>query len=222
MLGLRSARMQFRNGESSISVTLFPMVHVGEQTFYDETFREAFDHDVALIEGVKSPVVRHLTRSYRWTDFEKLGLVLQPKPPPEDEVRSRIVRADLDTDEFHHEWGKVPFRFRIIFYALSPMIGVYRRFFCSRESLARRMSLEDLPSADETLDWNPKFEPINHSILYARDQRLIDCLAAELNEGSEKRIAIVYGARHMRAVIRELSKRRYYSADASWHRIFSI
>lgn len=222
MLGLRSARAEFRHGSSLATVTLYPMVHIGDSTFYDESFREAFEHDVVLVEGIKSPVGRHLTRSYRWIDFKKLGLVLQPKKPQQSEIRGRIVKADLSTEEFHREWQKVPIGYRALFYLLSPLVGMQRRFFGSRESLAKNMSLDDLPSSDEILDWNPKFEPINHSLIRARDQRLIECLNMELDNDRNKRIAVIYGARHMRAVIRELTSRRFYCSDTRWRTIFSL
>jgi hypothetical protein len=199
------------------------MVHVGDERFYKETYDEAFSHDVVLVEGVRSSVSRNLTRSYRWLNFAKLGLVRQPKTPPEESVTARIVRADLTTDEFQHEWRKVSLLLRAAFLFAAPLYGLHRRFFASRQRLARNMCLEDLQSADEILSWSPIFEPVNHSIIHARDKRLIECMAAELDStnGAEKRIAVVYGARHMRAVLRELARRGFYCSDSSWRTIFS-
>lgn len=65
-LAVRAARYRFVRRGSDCSVTLFPMIHVGEAAFYDQVYRDAFSHDVALVEGVRSPVTRYLTRSYRW------------------------------------------------------------------------------------------------------------------------------------------------------------
>lgn len=208
MLGLRTARRVFRSRSSPVSVTLFPMVHVGEEKFYNETYDEAFSHDVVLVEGVRSAVGRNLTRSYRWLNFESLGLIRQPKTPSQDTVSALIVRADLTTDEFHHEWRKVSKFLRAAFLIGAPLYGVYRRFFATREGLAMKMCLEDRQSADEILNWSPAFELVDHSIIHARDKRLLECMTAELNStnGSDKRIAIVYGARHMRAVLRELAR----------------
>lgn len=222
MLGLRTARMVFRTRGSPVSITLYPMVHVGDERFYKETYEEAFSHDVVLVEGVRSPVGRNLTRSYRWINFDKLGLVRQPKTPPQDAVSARIVKADLSAEEFHREWRKVTLLLRAAFLFGAPLYGVYRRLFSSRQSLARNMCLEDRQSADEILSWSPTFEPVNQSIIHARDERLIECMAAELDGDSEKRVAIVYGARHMRAVLRELTRRGFQCSDASWRTIFSI
>ena len=223
MFGLRTACMVFRSRHSPVSITLYPMVHVGEERFYSETYDEAFSHDVVLVEGVRSSVGRNLTRSYRWLNFSKLGLVRQPKTPSQESVAARIVRADLSTDEFRREWRKVSLFLRTMFLFAAPLYGLHRRFFASRKRLARNMCLEDRKSADEILSWDPKFEPVHHSILHARDKRLIECLVAELDStnGSEKRIALIYGARHMRAVLRELTRRGFYCAESTWRTIFS-
>jgi hypothetical protein len=221
MLGLRTARMVFRSRGSPVAITLYPMVHVGDARFYRETYEEAFSHDVALIEGVRSPVGRNLTRSYRWVDFEKLDLVLQPKSPPQEDVPARIVRADLTAEEFHAEWRKVSLLLRAGILFAAPLVGIHRRLFSSRRSLAQDMCLEDRRSSDEILDWSPRLEPMKHSILHARDERLIACIAAELEGSEEKRVAIVYGAAHMRAVLRELARRGFHCSESSWRTVIS-
>jgi hypothetical protein len=205
-----------------MSITLYPMVHVGDAEFYRETYDEAFSHDVALVEGVRSPVGRNLTRSYRWINFGKLGLVRQPKTPLDEAVSARIVKADLTTEQFHEEWRKVSRLVRAGMVFAAPLYGIYRRLFASRESLAREMSLEDQKSADEILGWTPRFASFEHSLVHARDRKLIECMIAELDGASENRVAIVYGARHIRAVLRELARRGFHCADARWRTIISL
>lgn len=212
--------MEFRHRNSAVSVTLFPMVHVGEPSFYEKTYEEAFSHDVALIEGVHSPVSRHLTRSYRWLNFEKLGLTLQPKPPSKEKASAKVIRADLSTDEFHREWRKISLPIRALFFVLVPFVGLHRRLFASRETIGRKMSLEDRKSAEEILNWSPRMEPVHHSVLHARDARLLECLGEELDSDETKRVAVVYGAGHIRSVVRELAKRGFYCSEASWRTIF--
>lgn len=221
LLGLRTAKMVFRSRVSPVSITLYPMVHIGDNRFYKECYDEAFSHDVALVEGVRSSVSRNLTRSYRWLNFEKLNLVRQPKMPQQEAVTARIVKADLSTEEFHREWRKVPLLLRSVFLFAAPLYGVYRRLFSSRQSLAQNMCLEDRQSADEILSWSPRFEPVHQSILHARDRRLVECMAAELDGDSAKQVAIVYGARHMRAVLRDLMRRGFSCSDAIWRTVIS-
>lgn len=221
-MGLRSARMEFRHTDSPVSVTVYPMAHVGERSFYETTYGEAFSHDVTLVEGVRSPVGRHLTRSYRWLNFEKLGLILQPKPSAQESASGRVVKADLSPDEFHREWRKISLPLRALIFVLAPLVGIKRRLFASRETLGQKMSLEDRKSADEILSWSPSMEPFHHSVLHARDERLLECLRTELDATDATRVAVVYGAMHIRSVVRELRKRGFYCADASWRTIFAF
>jgi hypothetical protein len=82
------------------------------------------------------------------------------------------------------------------------------------------MCLEDLSSSDEISNWRPRYDAIYRSIIDVRDNRLIECMAAEI-DGSEKRVAIIYGARHIRAVLRELKKREFYCSESNWRTIIS-
>ena len=62
---LRSSRLVFQNEAARIEVTLFPMVHLGTPEYFKAAYDDAFAHDVVLVEGVNSPIVRRMTRSYR-------------------------------------------------------------------------------------------------------------------------------------------------------------
>lgn len=198
------------------------MVHVGDENFFRETYAEAFSHDVVLVEGVDSSVSRNLTRSYRWIDYARLGLVRQPKTPPQEEVTARIVNADLSAGEFDQEWRKTPAIPRAIFNMAAPLFGIYRRVRSSREGIARNLCLDDLRSEGEVLNWSSTFEPFRQILLDARDARLIACIEAELANDSEKRVAVVFGARHMRAVLRYLASRGFRCTDASWRTIIAV
>lgn len=225
MLGLRAARHVLTNSATSTTVTLFPMVHVGEAAFYAQVYDDAFDHDVVLVEGVRSPVVRHLTSSYRWIDVEKLGLVIQPRALSNESERTRVVHADLSIDEFHAEWSKVPLWIRAAAFALAPLIGLHRRWFASRESLAEKMTMEDRLSSEDILSWDPEFAAFTHSIMGARDARLLERLGEELDRppASEGcRIAVIYGASHMRAVLIDLKARGFSPAKGEWLTVFSL
>ena len=222
MYGLRTARLVFRSSASTATVTLFPMVHVGEERFYAEVYADAFGHDVVLVEGVRSSVSRNLTRAYRWMKPERLGLVIQFKPSAAGPGMARIVHADITADDFHREWRKIPWHLRAAFAVIAPLFGLSQRLFASREGLAEHSAMDDRLSSDEVLSWNPDFEAVHHCIGEARDERLLQCLATEIESAAvgAERIAVVYGARHMRAVIRELTRRGFYSSEARWLTIF--
>ncbi len=223
-LGLRSARHRLVSPGSATSVTLFPMVHIAEQSFFDRVYADAFSHDVVLVEGVRSPVVRHLTASYRWIEYSDLGLVVQPSYPSPETVSACIVHADLSEEEFHREWRNVPAWLRLAAYMTAPLMGMHGRFFASRASIASKLGLENKPSRDEILSWDPSFEALRHCILGARDARLIDRLRSQLDQSSPEihRLAIVFGASHMRAVLAELGQRNFVSVESDWQTVFSL
>lgn len=207
VIGLRSARHVLTSPIHAARITLYPMVHIGEAAFYRQVHAEAAAHDVALLEGVRSPVARHLTRSYRWTNTAALGLVLQPAPSfgPGD---CRAVHADLSAAEFDALWRDIPAPLRFAVLAASSGIGIARRITATRDSLARGLCRTDLSSRDDIharTGWSAAFVTL---LLTARDARLCARLDALLADPSgPARIAVIYGAAHMPAVTRHLSER---------------
>jgi len=230
VFGLRSARISLKSPISPVEVTLFPMVHVGELDFYRAVYADACSHDVVLVEGVRSPIVRRITRVYRWlASSKRVRLSVQPADPQSSTCRATIVHADLSGAEFEAIWRKIPVRIRLAIYVYVPIVGLRYRWFGSRQSLAKGMSFEDLSSREDTMSWDwdpdPEFAALHHAIVGGRDARLLERLCDQLDKNDQKvrRVAVVYGARHMRAVLHELTgNRRYYAVDATWLTIFPL
>jgi hypothetical protein len=221
---LRTARIGLVSAVSPIQITIFPMVHIGEAAFFDAVYRDAFAHDTVLVEGVNSPIVNRITRSYRWIEgVKRLGLCVQPPYPRSSDVHAVIVHADLLPAEFTKVWRAVPIWSRAVVYVAAPTVGLRHRWFGTRDTLAQGMSLEDLPRREETLSWAPETVALTTAIIEARDQRLVAVLREQLDRLSHQssRIAILYGAHHIRAVLRELSRRGYYVTDSKWLTVFS-
>ncbi len=117
-LGLRSARLTFRSSNSPVTITLFPMVHLGGASFYDAVHKDAGAHDAMLLEGIRSPVAARITRAYRWIEGAKrIGLVVQPRPSAQSLAPAAVIHADLPKDEFERHWRKVPLYLRLVLYA---------------------------------------------------------------------------------------------------------
>jgi hypothetical protein len=224
LIGVRSARLHFKHPTNPLSVTLFPMIHIGEEQFYRTAYEDAFGHDLALTEGVNSPIGKRITRSYRWILGSKsLDLVLQPRPPAQ--CRALIVHADLTAPEFEAEWRKVALWLRLTVYVLAALMGVWGRHNQTRRRLAKVVSLDDAPSLKELAQQGPEMGALTHAILDARDERLLERLREHIDgTNSDRRsIAVVYGARHMRAVIKELtSKQGYMPVQSDWMTVFSV
>ena len=226
MLGVRSARLSFATSTSSTRVTLFPMVHVGEADFYEVTYADALAHEVVFIEGVRSPITTRVTRSYRWLVGSRsmAGLIVQPRFPA-GQGPARVIHADLTGEEFAREWSAVPLWMRAAIYVLAPLIGLHRRWFSSRSKLADSMRCEDQPTIAELLAMTPESGALTQAILHSRDERLLTRLRTELDSDMHgpRTIAVVYGAAHMRAVVRELTtKRGFFVAGAAWRTVLSL
>jgi hypothetical protein len=222
---VRTARLCLTGPQTAIQVTLFPMLHIGESEFFRTVYQDAFSHDVVLVEGVRSPIARRITRSYRWIAKSKsLGLIVQPRYPSSAGCHAEIVDADLSHDEFRNVWRDVPLWQRALIFVACPIVGIQLGWFGSRERLAKGLSLDDLLSREEALNFGPETVALTRAILHARDRRLIARLKEKLDDPRPemRRLAIVYGARHMRAVLRELTDRDYHVERAEWLTVFSL
>ncbi len=223
-MGLRAARINLVSSQSEIVITLFPMVHVADAAFFRDVYGDAFSHDVALIEGVRSPITLRITRVYRWiVGSRRLGLVLQPAWPVPGSVRARIVRADLSAEEFRLVWARVPVWLQWTLYLAAPAMGLWLRAFATRERIARRLSTDDQPSQKRLLSWTPESEALEAAMLDARDRRLIESLEAVLDDpdSAGRRVAIVWGAGHVPAVLRAVTGRRgYFAEHSTWMTVF--
>lgn len=232
VLGVRSARIELKSNGNPVEITLFPMIHIGEPQFYEAVLRDAWSFDYVLVEGVKSPIVEALTRSYRWLERSKrLNLVLQSRYLGRDalsyfeELRAQVIHADLDQQEFEKVWKEVPLRLRALVYVLAPVIGLHRRFFATRETMASRLEFSYLTSRDEWLSYDENLALFYHAIRDARDERLIARLLETMDScgSGPGRIAVVYGARHMRAVLKALTgEHRYSVTGTSWMTVFKL
>lgn len=221
VLGLRSARLAFRHPATGSEVTIFPMVHVGEGAFFERVFRDARGHAAVLLEGVSFAPTRLLTASYRWLDHEKLGLVVQPSF---DALASpvRIVHADLDHVEMKRLWKVTPFWLRAMISVGAPLYGLYMRFAGSRESLAKGMGQDVLKTSREILEEGDEFQPLRDMITTARDAKLARTLFNELGAASSERIAVIYGAGHASALVRELTRCGFRPLASEWMTVFTL
>ena len=226
-LGLRTARIYLRSAEHQVTFTLFPMVHLGEQAFFDTVAKDASRHDIAFVEGVgRSRVTRQLTSSYRWAAAApRLGLAVQQTQRMLAGSSIDVVNADLSQNEFHKEWRKVSPAWRLAAYAVSPLIGLQRRFASTRRDIAEGMSLDDLTSRREHLSWDAAIETLNRAILHSRDERLVATIGDYLDEHPKAtaRATVIFGARHIRAVLRYLTGvRAYQIQDTRWLTVFGL
>ncbi|HKS57151.1 MAG TPA: hypothetical protein VJS12_17775 [Steroidobacteraceae bacterium] len=198
------------------------MIHAGAAEYYAEVSRRLATCDVVLFEGVRSPQSWLLTRSYAIaTRRKRLGLVLQSDGLDYALVKSRGVHADVTAEQFAVTWGKAPLVQRLAMLTFAPLYGVWLFLTGTRASIGRRMSTEEVES-NKDVDFLESMPEIQEALLTSRDAKLVaDLSAAVENNGADKRIAVIYGAAHMRVVSRLLTgKYRYRVVESEWITVF--
>ncbi len=217
IIGLRAARHVLTSRKSPVSVTLFPMCHLGAADFFWEVYQDAAEHDIVLLEGIRSPASRSLTRAYRWIRPDRLGLVVQPHPTFPDSCE--VIHSDLTSAEFEALWATVPLWERWTIPVATTLFGLWMRYFATVEAIAPHLTTDDAPTRELVL----APEPLVRILLDARDERLCDHLTRIVENADDRplSVAVVYGAAHMRAVIRHLNQLAGFTPTKSdWLTIF--
>ncbi|MEL6643245.1 MAG: hypothetical protein AAFQ79_04860 [Pseudomonadota bacterium] len=224
IVGLRSARHTLRSPDHPSEITLFPMIHVGTPEFYNRVFSEAREANVVITEGVRSPVVRRIVRSYRWIGVERLGLILQPPFDATGEA-CEVRSGDLDGSEFDALWRQAPLTYRAALEVGAPIFGLWRRFTATRATLAGFASTDSLPDRQSILSWNPETAAILKAVHNARDRRLCDVIEAAIGpaNGPGRRVAVIFGAGHMGVVARHFHHfAGFRPIQSEWIEVFPV
>ena len=218
-MGLRSARLTFEAPDRSLSLTMFPMVHVAEPGFYKQVFDQAYSADRVLTEGIDTPVTRRLTRSYRYMVTRDNGLVLQARADPRSNP-DHTRRADLSPEEFLVLWKKLPLWQRSLVAIGSPVAGLRNRWM-NRAKLAKELEMDDLPDRTTRLMWSPMTQAFDTAILHARDAHLLRVLKEELARAPNgTSLSLVYGAQHIRAVLQAMPEMGLVWKESTWLTVF--
>lgn len=222
--GVRSVVLRLEAGEADPAFVLFPMIHVAEPSFYEEIGRRLEDCDLVLCEGVRSPTSSLLTLSYRFfAENPRLGLVSQNSMKM-SHLADRTVHADVQGEAFESRWWRSGTWLRFVVPLFAPLFGLYLRYFGTRRTIAwglgmnlRKSRADNLRDGDDgkiralLLDWR------NRCLI-----RVIDQQRRKHRDG-EVSIAVLYGAGHMRAVLRNLlDECGYRVAKAEWTTVFEL
>jgi hypothetical protein len=197
------------------------MIHIAPRAFYDEISARLSDCDVILFEGVRSQTVSRLTTVYRQAaKNRRLGFVVQSHMQ-RDHLADTLVHADLDAAEFERRWRELPWVQRWLMPLLSLAMGLALRFFGTRERIAARLDMDLLPSRQDVLGDHEA----RQVILDSRDAHLLEAIDAQLSarHGTVCTIGVLYGAGHMRAVIRHLTDAHGFSVGSGeWVVVFDL
>jgi hypothetical protein len=223
-LWVRSVVLTLRRRQTPLTFVLFPMVHVGSPAFYAAVRARVGECDLAVVEGVGAArEVSLLTLAYRTMRFNRrAGLVVQSDGP--DSFGIPTICPDMDGARFRRGWARVPWLQRTLAWILIPIFGVLLALFGTRQMLARDLARADQPS-DVELDAAAAYPELYGLICDERDQLLIQALMAVHEQRNREpiKVAIVYGAGHMPAVLHALSARhRYVARDGEFLTVFDL
>jgi hypothetical protein len=106
---------------------------------------------------------------------------------------------------------------------LIPAYIVYLLLFGTRNTLAQNIALEDLPSSEEILFDDDRFDKLNSLLIDERDRKLMANIVRLRDSNGNKIVGVVYGARHMRNAINfMLSNLNYKVYKADWVTVFEL
>ncbi len=213
VIGIRSAVITLKRRTTPLRFVLFPMVHVAEPAFYAAVEARAGKCDLIVAEGAPSrffPVqewmskirVDQLVDQMTGLDLERTRVPVQweeAAPRPARSGRDQAVAAVVDS-------------------AAAVVLRALGRY-------GSPLGMPSLEQADEHDDrWDRRAagrleRVIQDRVLDARDSELVRALGTIHREryGEQAKIAVVYGAAHIPAVVDYLAEAfKYYVENAEW------
>ncbi len=225
-LGVRSAIYHLKRDDAGLEFILFPMIHIGSKEFYEEVGRRLAACDLILMEGVDTKKATMLTLSYRIVSkIRRMGLVTQREGLKVTDLRSKILRSDIEGHAFDKRWATLPMFLKLQLLLFVPLYAMYLFIFGTRETIAAHIALEDLPAREEILLQDESFEQLDVLLIDERNRRLIQSIEKlyQAKQKDKKTVAIVYGAQHMRnAAGFLLHKLKYRIVNAEWITVFYL
>ncbi|RZQ61710.1 hypothetical protein [Amycolatopsis suaedae] len=219
-LWVRVVVTRMRRAGTPLEFVLFPMLHVGEARYYAEIRRRIAECDVVVAEGMpRSAQTALLTAVYRVMRFKR-GLVVQNLRLAELDIP--LVRPDMTAGQLRESWRRVPWTSRVLMWSLIPVAALLVLLTGTRATMARHAAVDDDTIVDEAGELPPGMEEL---VVDERDRLLVDALFTlhERRSAEPLRVAVVYGAGHMPAVVGALMKRyRYVPRDAEYVTAFSL
>jgi hypothetical protein len=221
-LGVRTAVVQLRRKGTPCRFTLYPMIHVGEPSFYQAVRARLARHDLIVDEGIIGPsrMAELLTSVYR-SDPLRTRLGLQVQPRDLCDVGVPVVRPDMTGPEFEDRCRGIGLPERALLYTAVPAYGVFVRLFLTRAMLAQELQLD----CDTLAIREPTGLRIEEIITDERDALL--CAEADrIHTGrceEDIDVAVVWGAAHVAPLVAYLRMRYgYVPRDAEWLLVFDF
>ncbi|WP_264936155.1 hypothetical protein [Streptomyces sp. A012304] len=188
-------------------------------TFYSQVRLRLRGCDLIVMEGVRgqSAGLSALTLAYRFAPRrrrnglqEQRDELLIPESVP-------VVYPDVTAAEAIEDLKTLSRWTYLLLLVAAPVMGLVFALRGPRAFLDEDLAVDDLPStlrAEMLAD-----DPVEHAMTDRRDERLLDALGEIHAERADEpiRVAVVYGARHVPAIVAGLMSRHGYRArEAEW------
>jgi hypothetical protein len=221
-LGVRTVVLELRRKGTPCRFTIYPMIHIGEASFYREVSARLATHDLIVAEGIIGPsrATSRLTKVYSSKPLlDRLGLQVQSYELYD--VGVPIVVPDMTGPEFDRRWSGIGLPERAMWSVLAPATRLYFDVFASREMLASQLQLDcDTLAIEE----RPGFA-LDEIVLDQRDVLLCEAVTRIHTQRCEEdiNVAVVYGAAHVPPLVAHLRARHgYVPRSGEWLQVFSL
>lgn len=221
IVGTRAAVLRLRRRDTPLQFVLFPMLHVASPQFYAAVAERLRRCDLLVVEGVsgRSALLWAITLTYRVMPANKRsGLTVDNIPYRFLGVE--LINPDVTGAEFARSWRAMPLRHRMFMWCLIPAVAAAQFFGGTQRLLSPEIEVNDLPSVtDEAFEDDDFAEHFERTFGGDRDEKALAALSDVVRARSSERIdvAIVYGARHVPALVRGLLERHGYRPyTAEW------
>jgi hypothetical protein len=221
-LSVRSSVITLGRAGTPLQFVLFPMIHLAEPAFYDEVTGRLKDCDLVVAEGVgKSAMVTAMTLAFRTARFGRTGLVMQQIPLASLGVP--VMNPDMTGADFNGAWSRLPLMVRFTAAALFPPVLLAMLMLGTRRLLASQLRLDDLPPREELLRDSQLLDHVDSVVVKQRDERIVKSLSEihERRSAEPIRVAVLYGAGRVPALVRYLARRYgYWPHSGEWLTVF--
>jgi len=200
------------NLKRNIKIRLIPMIHIGEERYYQEVENKLVDTDIILYEGfkIRSNLLRVKNRKVL---AERLGLVTQAKFDLK-QFKEKLVHADFDPETAKEKWNKLPLFDRLKSSIFFPLYTYFQDRTLTRAKFVKYFMKSNVDIDKSEGPMFDKKERLKKYFHYEREKVLFKQIDETINQNQteDKHLTIVYGAGHMKSIFRYLSSKYQFNA----------
>ena len=223
---LRTIMFDFivKDPKIKLQFRLVPMFHIGSASYYQEVEYVLKECDEILYEGLELKKLKWTFDSFKLI-AKKLNLVTQSQSLSLKSLDIPLIHSDLDKENGNIAWRKLNIKEKLKL-QFEDLILLFRCY----SQLNRKMFLKVFMSAyaEPVHIYGPKEidnDTQEYLIFAKREQVVFDIIEQKMKEEymQEKKVAIIYGAGHMKSIARFLIDRyRFVPTNGRFLKVFNV